>query len=358
MFLRLGIFLYLLAFSVSAQSSMSRLFTAAKQFEIQTMPKPSWAELETPVLFRAAWLSDLHITDETSEALVRQACEQVSADLKVDFTFISGDNCGLPATALQDIVGESLDLRRQLWLKDFLDRHLPGGYEIIPGDNWPWAFERVFGAEKKSFSYAGFRFIFFTPDEQAPAQEGCLVYADDSLHWLEGQLRSNQRCPTVVITHEPLYPPCFLDAPRLQQALAEQSQVLAVFSGHLHLDLEFKATAHWQQFCAPAIGRSHRPGFKLLSFTGDKILLESYEWQEEANRFVAVDKWQKVDIPAELQVGLPTMRPEGGFIKQDIQGMPARERRKNTALGARAAELSSMSMAFVLQLMLGGFLRK
>ena len=355
MFCRLGMILCLLGTAVLAQSSMSRLINAAKHLEIQTMPKPAWAELKEPVLFRVAWLSDLHITDKSSEDLVRQACELVSGELKAELCFISGDNCGLPASALEEIEGDSLELRRQRWLKGFLDRYLPGGYEIIPGDNWPWEFERVFGAEKKSFTYAGFHFVFMTPDEQA-AQEGCLTYKADSLAWLETQLQAHQRRPSFVITHEPVYPPCFLDAPKLQKQLQDQRQVLAVFSGHLHQDLEFKAAAHWQQFCAPAIGRSHRPGFKLLSFCRDKLLVESYEWQAETNGFAAVDKWQKVDIPAELQEVLPLAPAPEGFSKQDVQSMPARARQKNAALGERAAELSSMNMAFVLQLMLGGFL--
>ncbi|MFA6930173.1 MAG: metallophosphoesterase [Lentisphaeria bacterium] len=334
------------------------MYHSARQFELRSMAqKPDWANLESAPLFTVAWLSDLHITDETSENLVRAACQLLQQELKPDLTFITGDNCGLPENRLTDFPEISLPLRRQRWLKNFLDREISGRYFLIPGDNWPWEFETVFGAEKRSFSYAGFHFIFATQDQQATSQEGCLIFAADTIPWLKEQLKANQTKPTLLLMHEPIYPPCFLDAPKIRTLLDENSQILGCLGGHLHLDLEF-TSGHWKQFCCPAIGRSHRPAFKLLRFTKERIVMTSYEWENDKQKFIQADKWQKMDLPEKFQSGLPSARPPAGFALENMQEMPARPRQKNQELAERFAELTNMNMAFMLEVTLGKLLFK
>lgn len=340
------------------QDALSNLLNAARQFEIRPLEqKPSWAEAESPPLFTVAWLSDLHITDQTSENLVRTACLQVSNELKPDLTFITGDNCGLPEKLLPPASGKSLGWRRHQWLYDFLRDSLAGDYVIIPGDNWPWDFEQVFGVDKRSFTLGGFHFIFVTPDQQAISKEGCVTFDEGTLAWLEKQIQQNSNKPTLLLMHEPIWPPAFLDAPKIRSLVDANQQIIGVLGGHLHLDLEF-SSKHWKQWCCPAIGRSHNPAFKRISFYREKILLTSYEWSQEKSAFVLAAKWQQIIVPKSLRADLPNQAPEGGFAIENQQVMPPRARQKNPQLAERFAELSALNMSFMLEVVFGGMLQK
>jgi hypothetical protein len=340
-----------------AQNALGSLFQAAKQLEIRPMiEKPTWAEPETAPLFTVAWLSDLHLTDAASENLVRAACQLIREQLKPDLTFITGDNCGLPESKLHEHPEKSLGWRRHLWLKSFLQEELPGGYVLIPGDNWPWDFEKVFGAEKRSFTMAGFQFIFLTPDQQAVGKEGCLIFAEDTLAWLDEQIKVNQEKPTLLLMHEPIWPPCFLDAPKIRSLANDNAQILGVLGGHIHLDLEF-TSKHWKQWCCPAIGRSHNPAFKHLAFHRDQILMTSYEWNSDKGVFAQAQKWQRIEVPEKYREKLPVRRPDTGFAMENLQEMPPRPRQKNQQLAERFSELSSLNMNFILEATFGTMLK-
>ncbi len=353
-------FLFLLLAAIGncfCQNAVESLFQAARQFEIRPMAeKPAWAEPKASPLFTVAWLSDLHITDEASEKLVRTACKRIREELKPDLTFISGDNCGLPENRLKENPEKSLGLRRHLWLKNFLQVELPGEYVVIPGDNWACDFETVFGSDKRSFTVAGFQFIFLTPDQQALAKEGCSTFAEDTLAWLGQQIKANQDKPTLLLMHEPIWPPCFLDAPKIRSVADANTQILGVLGGHIHLDLEF-TSKHWKQWCCPSIGRSHNPAFKRLQFFRDQILMTSYEWKPDKNAFVQAPKWQRIQVPEKYRGKLPAQRPETGFAMENLQEMPARPRQKNPKLAERFAELPSLNMNFMLEAAFGSMLQ-
>lgn len=348
------LFLFFAGAGISfGQNAVNSLFQAARQFEIRPMAeKPAWAEPETSPLFTVAWLSDLHITDDTSEKLVRAACQRIRDELKPDLTFITGDNCGLPESRLQEHPEKPLGWRRHLWLKNFLQDELPGEYVLIPGDNWPWDFEKVFGADKRSFTVAGFQFIFLTPDQQALAKEGCLTFAEDTLAWLCEQIKANQDKPTLLVMHEPVWPPCFLDAPKIRSVADANAQILGVLGGHIHLDLEF-TSKHWKQWCCPAIGRSHNPAFKRLQFYREQILMTSYEWNPDKKAFAQAPKWQRIEVPEKYRGNLPRQRPDTGFVMENLQEMSPRPRQKNPQLAGRFAELSSLNMNFMLETAFG-----
>ena len=69
-------------------SALADVFEIAKQLEIAPMPKPSWASRSQPPIFRVAWMTDLHITDQKSIDLVTAACHAIRDDLKPNFTMI------------------------------------------------------------------------------------------------------------------------------------------------------------------------------------------------------------------------------------------------------------------------------
>jgi hypothetical protein len=354
----LAMLLFLVLCSVSHADELppaQRLLEIAKTFEVTALAAPpAWASPDAPLLFQAAWLSDLHITDAESLALVKAACNILRDELKPALTFITGDNCALPESMLPPAAEKNLSLRRQEWLRDFLKQELSRPYIIIPGDNWPWEFENVFGSDKQSFTYAGFHFIVASLDQQAVGKEGCLVFNESSWQWLKQELRQNATRPCIFIMHEPAYPPCFLEAGRLTALFDAHPQLLLAMGGHLHLDLEFRR-GNWTQWCAPALGRSHRPAFKLLSFYACRIVMNSWEWQANARRFESVCKWQQIEVPEHLH---SKAAPQTQFQPENHFLYPPAPRQKVPQLGQRQQEYSAMTMQFILEIGLSTFFPK
>ena len=334
-------------------AAVTEVFEIAKQLEIGPMPKPSWASSSQPPVFRVAWMSDLHITDQESIDQVTAACHAIRDELKPNFTMITGDNCAYDQGLGDDERRLPQSHRRQLWLKKFLAHELASPYCIIPGDNWPWDFDRVFGPHHYSFDFGGIHFQFAATDIQAVGTEGCAIFTPESWSWMRQDLQQNAGKPTLFILHETLWPAVFLEADRTAAMLTANPQVLAALSGHLHLDLDF-TRGSWKQVIAPAIGRSHRPAFKIISLFPNLLLLESHEWNADTKTFQQAPKWQKIDIPEHLRAGI-SQKPLTGFAPENRAEMPAAPKQRDDKLNSRAGELSASMMNFILAIGLDKF---
>lgn len=335
------------------QGNLGRCMEIARQYEIKPMAKPDWAEQTGEPLFRAAWFSDLHITSPESEEIVKSAFNTARDVIKPDFAFITGDNSGIYHDLLDKRIcpkGEKCNL----WLKQFIEKELALPFCIIPGDNWPWGFEAVFGSFHYSFDLHGFHFLFTATDRQAKT-EGCSVFEDETWKWMKEDLAKNADKPTLFIMHETLWPPAFLDAPKTEVLLNANPHCLAALGGHLHLDLDL-THGSFRQLVAPAIGRSHRPAFKHLRFYKELIVIESYEWDNEAKTFTQAKKWQKIDIPANLQQGL--VKQGKGFAPTNRTELRPYPKEMDGTLKDRAGEFSNNLFNFIFTFGLGQVLGK
>ena len=335
------------------QGNFGRCMEIARQYEIKPMTKPHWADQPVKPLFRATWFSDLHITSPESEEIVKYAFNAARDVIKPDFAFLTGDNSGIFHDLLDNRIcpkGEKC----HVWLKQFIEKELAVPYCIIPGDNWPWGFEAVFGSFHYSFDLHGFHFLFTATDRQAKT-EGCAVFEDDTWKWMKEDLAKNADKPTLFIMHETIWPPSFLDAPKTEMLLNMNPHCLVALGGHLHLDLDL-THGSFRQLVAPAIGRSHRPAFKHLRFYKELIVIESYEWDADAKTFKQADKWQKIDIPANLQKGLA--RQGEGFAPVNRTELRAYPKEVDGTLKDRASEVSDNLFNFIFTFGLGQVLGK
>lgn len=327
--------LLLTAADNSQPPSISQLLQIARSMEIAPMEnEPEWVRKDEP-LFRLGWFSDLHLIDLDSIERSAQACHQFRDELKPLAVLLTGDNCGLPDELLLDSRVRERDLARQLWLKDFLAKELALPAIVLPGDNWPNGFTEIFGPDKRSFDFAGIHFILFAMDERDSTREGCQRVCAENLEWLADDLKANEDKPAIFIMHEPLLPPTFLEADKLRAIIDKAPNLILALGGHLHLDLQFKRN-HWTQWCAPSIGRSHRPAFKMLSFYDDCIIMTSYELSEEDGKFLPARKWQRVTIPEQFKLDgtIPAV-----FQAENPALAPHQGREENPELGQRAKEL-------------------
>ena len=325
------------------------LVRVAKKFEIAPMKQPSWAKKTGKPLFKVAWVSDMHLRDEASVKAVKTAFNLIRDDLKADLTLITGDNCDYDKGLSEDEAKYPIGIRRHLWLKHFLEKELSSLYAIIPGDNWPWDFEKVFGTQKYSFDFGGFHFLLVSTDAVAPQRDTTSVFYDDTKEWIKKDLAQNAKKPTLFVLHETLVPPCFPDAEWGAATLSANPNALAALCGHLHLDLEFPQGT-WTQFCAPSIGRSHRPAFKLLNFYQDQIILESYELQGDTGKIIKADKWQRIVIPKKYQATVKAHFKSGKRLAfENVRQMPARPKVSDKSLINRAQEVETALSQFIVK---------
>ena len=335
------------------KGNIGRCMEIAQQYELKPMAKPDWADQADEPLFRAAWFSDLHITSQESKMMVKSAFNAARDVIKPDFAFITGDNSAIYHDLPDDRkcpIGE----KRHLWLKQFIEKELAMPFCIIPGDNWPWGFDAVFGSFHYSFDLHGFHFLFTSTDRQAK-MDGCSVFENDSWEWMKQDLAKNIDKPTLFIMHETLWPPAFLDAPKTEALLNANPQCLAALCGHLHLDLDFMhGSLH--QLIAPAIGRSHRPAFKHIRFYKELIIIESYEWNGDKKAFTQAEKWQKIDIPADLQKNL--VKQGKGFSPTNQSQLPPFPKELDNTLKERSGEFSNNLFTFLVTFGIGKVLGK
>ncbi|MBN2296100.1 MAG: metallophosphoesterase [Pirellulales bacterium] len=278
------------------------------KFSPKTYPQPpDWAQAGQEPLFRFAWLSDMHL-DATRSKMIAEAFAYIDERVKPDFVLITGDN---NAAAIPNS-SKSKGLRRQEFLKAFLQKHLKTPYAIIPGDNWPQDFEKVFGPRQYSFDHGGVHFMLTSLDRGSGGKhEGLSVFNEETWDWMKADLDKNKEKPTIIALHEPVYPPTFLDAPRMQKLLAKHSNVLACFHGHLHADLEFQSSGGPKSILCPALGPGRPSAMKEVLVLKDIIVIRTIEYtpSDHKSKFAYANKWQRIDIPIPLSCGIKQPEP-------------------------------------------------
>jgi hypothetical protein len=325
------------------------LYALARSLEVRPLAAtPDWARAEAPPLLVFAWLSDLHLDGGERTPMLRAACHAVRDTIRPHFAVFTGDNSAFDPPATGARAALPLGQRRQLAFKDLLDAELGIPAAVIPGDNWPADAEKVFGPTRFSVNAAGLHLIFLSPDRKAPGAEGCSAFDPPTWEWLSRDLEAHRGNPTLVFLHENLMPPTFLDAPRLEQLLLAQPQVLATMSGHLHLDLEFHR-GRLTHFVCPGMAPGARPGFKVVALYPDRLVLNSWEYDAAAGSFHATLKWQRLEIPdGELR---RVLRPvdTSRLLREDRNAMPAQPLVEDAALLQRQGELVMPMLRFVME---------
>ncbi len=336
----------------SGNGTYSRAMKIARPYEVAPMEKPSWADHKGQPLFSVSWMSDMHLGEVDAVEIVTNACHTIRDELKPDFVLITGDNnIKYVGDLPPEIAKAPFKYKRQYSLKEFLKTELALPYEILPGDNDPDYFDDVFGSFHRSFDFGGFHFLL-TGCDIGGMQEGCSVFEDSSVKWMREDLKKNSNKPTFFVIHETVWPPFFIDATLTSNMVTEAPNVLAVLSGHMHLDLDFERNS-WRQLVCPSAGRSHRNAFKHMRFYNDMVIIESYEWVPDSKTFKQAKKWQKIDIPKKYRKAL-----KEAHFKENATELPPSPKRFDKNLNERANEQSNALMGFIVSFGLGRVLGK
>jgi len=301
---------------------------------------PDWAKTKRPPLWSFAWLSDMHMGQATPE-FIAKALHYVNS-LNPHFVLITGDNNFVEAPPVDPNTPETLGLRRQRFLKDFLQEHLKTPYVLIPGNNWPEEFDKVFGAKQYSFDCGGLHFMLMDADRAyrgGPGQniEGFTAMNDATWDWIGRDLDRNRQHPVVVAIHEPVCPLTFLDARRLRNLLDRYPNVFLVLQGHLHVDLEFHRNGV-TYLVAPALGKTSARAIKLVNVYPEGLVVRSIPYRKASDQFEMTSRCQVVEIPKKLR-GQLTKLSSPSFTKTNYDCVPPHPFVDDPALAARRAEL-------------------
>jgi hypothetical protein len=335
----------LLAIALPAQDHLGgrrRILEVARNFELKpTEAAPEWAQRTDPPLARLVWISDLHL-NQGYLPLAHESLNYINT-LAPHAVLATGDNCAYaPADFRPELTGRYE--RCAAYFQHLLASELQAPAVVLPGDNWPWDYHKVFGPRQFTFDLAGVHIICLGVDRAARGVEGCSVFDESTWAWLEKELADNPGKPTLVAMHENPAPPTFLDAGRLANLLGRHPQVLGTLTGHLHLDVEFQV-GHIRHVVCPALGPSLTHGLKTIHVYPDAIILQTHEQGEGGEAFHPVHIWQRIEIPAALRTGL-SPAPDG-YRPTRLSEVPARPLIEDPALRNRAPELLPPSMAFL-----------
>jgi len=312
---------------------------------VQLPEAPAWAKIDRSPLFTFTWFTDVHLSPARKEFFAA-ALKQIDVELKPDLVVITGDN-NYVAEPDDPTDPQPRSLRRQRFFKAFLDEHLETPYAIIPGDNWPQDFEKVFGPCQYSFNFGGLHMVFASIDRADHRSEGLAVFDEPTWGWLRRDLEQNRDRPTIFLMHEPVLPPTFLDAGKLRTLLDEYPNVLAGFHGHLHIDLQVNSPVR-PYLTAPMLRPTAYSGLKHIKVYRDVLIVRTLEYNPTSRRLEMVNKWQKVDVPRKLGDKLHKLEPGEPVIK-DLDAVPAHEHLDDPKLAERRQELIGLAMEFFRQ---------
>ena len=318
-------------------SLYERVHQTLQKMEIKPQPqKPDWAKLDSPTLFTFVWMSDFHLDGSRFE-LLKQAFRYVDEDLDAHFVIITGDNnAHVPKHEGQGPV-PPVTLRRQLFMQRYLNEHLRTPYVILPGDNWPQDFEKVFGSFQFSFNCGGLHFLCTALDRCTYGVEGRAVFDEATWEWMREDLKRHHDRPSLFVMHETIAPPSFLDAGKTQTMLEKNANVIASFCGHVHTDVQF-TMGRLKYLACPSLGCNPRHGFKIVTVHREALILRTAEYNSGKERYEKVMKWQRVDIPESLQGSLHAPK-DGKFEKQDYSQRPPHPRKSDPTLVNRTMEM-------------------
>jgi hypothetical protein len=261
---------------------------------------PEWASTTEPPLWSFAWVSDMHL-DGSVLQYEANAMHYIREELKPHFVLLTGDNNAEPAPPTDAKNPESVGVRQQRFLKAFLEEHLKLPYVLVTADNWVEGFDTVFGPHQYSFDCGGLHFLLVDPDRiyhggpTGPEYEGLSVFDKSTWDWMRQDLERHREMPTIVALHEPIYPPTFLDAPPLRALVERNPNVVAVFQGHLHVDLDRRCNGV-AYLVAPALGKLPAKAMKFVQVYPRGLVVRTIHYNRAAGRFEMRDRRQVIEI--------------------------------------------------------------
>jgi len=148
--------------------------------------------------FQFAFLSDTHIGSATAEEDLRASIHDINALSNLSFVVLSGDVTEYGSR-------EQLQLAKQILSEIKIPVHvIPGNHDTKWSESGATDFPHIFGDERFSFEFGGFRFLGM---HQGPLMKmGDGYWSPQDVRWLKETLQKlpDKNQPLIFITHYPL----------------------------------------------------------------------------------------------------------------------------------------------------------
>ncbi|MDR1167353.1 MAG: metallophosphoesterase [Heliobacteriaceae bacterium] len=194
-------------------------------------------------------VTDVHYSsgNEYKEQVLKKTIADINKQSKISFVVFTGDN---------------IDSPNPVYLKEFVKManklNVPyyaviGNHDVFKNGGLSkeqyleiMRYNNIFYKPKKpNYVFKKDRFVFIIVDgakEVIPGPAG--YYREDTLKWLDKQLKKYKNNPVTIFQHYPLIEPKILKSHRTHQAevyldlLGKHNNVIAVISGHYHVNGE------------------------------------------------------------------------------------------------------------------------
>lgn len=147
--------------------------------------------------FRFAHISDTHIGSTTAAEDLRRTVNDINNLGNISFAILTGDITEFGSDEQFRLAKQILDSLKIPWYI------VPGNHDMKWSESGGTSFAKIFGAERFSFDFNGYRFIGM---HQGPRMRmGDAYWTHDDVAWLDSTLTSmnNPRFPFFIATHYP-----------------------------------------------------------------------------------------------------------------------------------------------------------
>ncbi len=176
--------------------------------------------------------------------------------------------------------------------------------------------------------------------------EGLSVFDKTTWDWMRQDLERHHQTPTIVVLHEPIYPPTFLDAPPLRALVEHYPSVVAVLQGHLHVDMDRRC--HGVAYLvAPALGKLPAKAMKMVQVYPRGLVVRTIHYNKTGGQFELLDRRQVIEIAQPLRDKLSV--PAGPrFSLTGYDAIPAHPIVEDPTLAKRADELVKNALNYLM----------
>ena len=237
-----------------------------------------WAQTSFPK-FTFATISDCHLNDAASAAILEKTVRCINEDERISFAVILGDVATAAKTEELELAKKALDQFSKAWYI------VPGNHDVRPkGDDPIGSYGTIYGAPRWVHAYQGWALIGFNSCDGSKSD---VTVGTEELDWLRKQAAALQPDqPVALFCHHPLNPHS------ARYRIENADEIINIFEGHT---LRIAAAGHWHGnqvetqgdilFTTTACCSTTRnnfdntaaKGYRLFHINGDKVDTEFVE---------------------------------------------------------------------------------
>jgi outer membrane protein assembly factor BamB/predicted phosphodiesterase len=243
-----------------------------------------------------AWLSDIHIGSSLADEDLMKSVHDINSIKDIEFVVISGDIAES---------GSTKDLQLTKKILDSLDKKyyiIPGNHDTKWSESGCTAFPSIFGSDKFSFIFKGYKFIGM---HQGPVMKmGDGHFSPEDLRWLDSELQKIDNEPLIFITHYPLDSSITNWYEAIERLKKKNIKSVLVGHGHTNSILDFEGIPGFMSR-SNLRDKNKVCGYNIVCLKSDSIFISERNPFPEKNK-----EWVKQSIKNPINTDKKYPRPD------------------------------------------------